>query len=47
MKNRVLRKKPRFQHLGLIFYCYLLIPLNELAIKSLNINNLRNEKNNH
>ena len=38
-------KNRRFQHSGLMFYCYLLIPLNELARKALKINNLKNKKN--
>ena len=42
-KHSQLRKCP-FQQIGLIFYCYLLIPLNELALKSLRINNLKNRK---
>ena len=43
-KHSQLRKCP-FQQIGLIFYCYLLIPLNELARKALKINNLKNKKN--
>ena len=43
-KNTGKSKNRRFQRPGLIFYCYLLIPLNELARKSMNINNLKNEK---
>ena len=42
-KNVVQRRKPRFERSGLIFYCYLLIPLNELARKVLKINKLKNE----
>ena len=38
------RIKPRFQPMGLIFYCYLLIPLNELALKSLKIKYLKIRK---
>jgi hypothetical protein len=45
MKNEVQRKKPHFQRPGLIFYCYLLIPLNELHRNALIINKLKNEKN--
>jgi hypothetical protein len=41
---KYLEEKPRFQPIGLIFYCYLLIPLNELAQNILKINNLKNEK---
>ena len=37
-------KNRRFQRPGLIFYCYLLIPLNELAQNILIINNLKNGK---
>ena len=43
-KNTGKSKNRRFQRPGLIFYCYLLIPLNELALKSLRINNLKNRK---
>src|ERR1039458_9645122 len=38
------RKKPRFQPTGLIFYCYLLIPLNELARNVLKFNKLKIRK---
>ena len=38
------RIKPRFQPMGLIFYCYLLIPLNELALNVLKINKLKIRK---
>ena len=34
-------KNRRFQHSGLMFYCYLLIPLNELARNIMNINKLK------
>ena len=43
-ENHSQRRKPRFLHSGLFFYCYLLIPLNELAIKSLKINKLKLRK---
>jgi hypothetical protein len=43
-KNHNQRRKWRFQRSGLIFYCYLLIPLNELAINTLNINALKIRK---
>jgi hypothetical protein len=43
-KNHGQRRKWRFQPMGLIFYCYLLIPLNELAINVLIINKIKNEK---
>src|ERR1022692_2288495 len=43
-KNHSRRRKPRFQQIGLIFYCYLLIPLNELALKRLKIKQLKNQK---
>jgi len=33
-----------FEHFLLIFYCYLLIPLNELGGKFKNINELKNDK---
>ena len=33
-----------FTHFRLIFYCYLLIPINELRVKLLKFNNLKNEK---
>jgi hypothetical protein len=46
-KNTVKSKKPRFQRSGLIFYCYLLIPLNELAANALIINKIKNEKKIH
>jgi hypothetical protein len=46
MNNKIhgQRRKPRFQPMGLIFYCYLLIPLNELAPNVLKINKLKNKK---
>jgi hypothetical protein len=44
IKNHGQYKKPRFQRFGLIFYCYLLIPLNELAINSLKINRIKIQK---
>ena len=34
-----------FTHFRLIFYCYLLIIVNELGVKILKFNNLKNEKN--
>ena len=40
-KNSGQRGKWRFQQIGLIFYCYLLIPLNELALNTLNINKIK------
>jgi hypothetical protein len=43
-KNTGKSKNRRFQRPGLIFYCYLLIPLNELAPNVLNINKIKNEK---
>ena len=43
-KNTGKSKNRRFRHPGLIFYCYLLIPLNELAINVLIINKIKNEK---
>ena len=43
-KNHNQRRKWRFQRSGLIFYCYLLIPLNELGINALKINEIKNEK---
>ena len=43
-KNHNQRRKWRFQRSGLIFYCYLLIPLNELAQKALKINKLKIRK---
>ena|ERR1022692_2813791 len=43
-KNTGQRRKPRFHPMGLIFYCYLLIPLNELAIKTMKINQLKIRK---
>ena len=43
-KNTVKSKNRRFQQIGLIFYCYLLIPLNELAINALKINKLKIRK---
>ena len=42
-KNTGKSKNRRFQRPGLIYYCYLLIPLNELARKVLKINKLKNE----
>ena len=46
MNNKIhgQRRKPRFQPMGLIFYCYLLIPLNELALNVLKINKLKIRK---
>jgi len=44
-KNIGKSSKPRFQRLGLVFYCYLLIPLNELTRSTMKINKLKNEKN--
>jgi hypothetical protein len=43
-KNTVKSKNRPFQRSGLIFYCYLLIPLNELAQKALKINKLKIRK---
>jgi hypothetical protein len=43
-KNTGKSKNRRFQRPGLIFYCYLLIPLNELARKALTINKIKNTK---
>ena len=40
-KKHIQRRKRPFQRSGLIFYCYLLIPLNELARNVLNINKLK------
>ena len=40
-KNTGKSRNRRFQPIGLIFYCYLLIPLNELAIMSMIINKLK------
>jgi hypothetical protein len=47
MKNDSQRRKPRFQRPGLIFYCYLLILLNELAMNTLIINKIKITKKNH
>ena len=41
MKKQDYRRKPRFQPMGLIFYCFLLIPLNELPRNVLKINNIK------
>ena len=41
MKNDAQHRKPHFQPMGLIFYCYLLITLNELAPNTLNVNYLK------
>ena len=43
-KITVKSKNRRFQQIGLIFYCYLLIPLNELAQNVLKINKLKIQK---
>ena len=43
-KNHNQRRNQRFQRSGLIFYCYLLIPLNELAQNVLKINKLKIQK---
>ena len=43
-KITVKSKNRRFQHPRLIFYCYLLMPLNELARNALNINTLKIRK---
>ena len=40
-KITVKSKNRRFQQIGLIFYCYLLITLNELALNTLNINKIK------
>jgi|ERR1017187_3266303 hypothetical protein len=42
-KHSQRRKRP-FKQMGLIFYCYLLIPLNELARNSMTINKIKNAK---
>src|ERR1017187_9635814 len=43
-KNTGKSRNRRFQPIGLIFYCYLLIPLNELARNALIINKIKNIK---
>jgi hypothetical protein len=46
-KNTGISKNRRFQRPGLIFYCYLLILLNELAMNTLIINKIKITKKNH
>src|ERR1017187_4293798 len=43
-KNTVKSKNRRFQRPGLMFYCYLLIPLNELTRNIVKINQLKKRK---